>query len=612
MRPPLRRRSGWICGVACAASACGGDPPRNETTPVSLAVSAVPADTPGPDACAAWPLGPRCIRALRALGDRTCALTTRSAFCWGPQKGASPAQPQGIVELSLQDVERQGFKGAARKVDRPSLACEIDADSRLFCKGKSESYVLSDKVDKSKGMAFPVGFTPRAIAMGESSVCMSGEGSRGGPLMCIGTNDFGQLGRHLSPSYLRELKPVEGIPPVVDFAMGDHHVCVLSKEGEVWCWGKIAALPDDAPKRPPVQVVESSFGDTSYLRTEDGHIYEGRPMMRDGFSMLRDVSGVAEIGIASKCMRMKSGSVSCFGRPAGFSAKAVRLLDRIECAWLENDTIECRPRDSAAAPAPIVPADPIRAVGTDEWGTIGCLLTARGQVQCWGEIGFQWKASPGEADFPFNRDLQETSSAVTLKSLKDIVELSYRSLCVRAADGRVHAIETIGTAKVQKLGSVTHPNAVGAAALIDGNVCGARRADGSVFLMHQPEPAAFAPRASPKPTYVEVPALHGAEQLDVSRDLACARFQDGHASCAILPESAAWDDDAARVAQASFSVPLGTGRVRSVMLDRGDIACALPEQGGLPCLFLYQGKITEVGDRLGQGSDQPLKILPRE
>lgn len=126
-------------------------------------------------------------------GSQTCAIANGESWCWG--SGASGRLGHGTTANSNTPVR-------------------VVRDSGLLA-GKRDSW----------------------IAIGNGTACVVS----GGQVYCWGSNAYGQLAQlpHTDPT----TRPVHIGGPLASrtatqVEVGEHHVCALTSNGEVWCWGR--------------------------------------------------------------------------------------------------------------------------------------------------------------------------------------------------------------------------------------------------------------------------------------------------------------------------------------------------------------------------------------
>lgn len=212
-------------------------------------------------------------------------------------------------------------------------------------------------------------FDAASVTMNDEELCVV---AATGQVRCIGAAEATR------PDVARAWRTISGIDPMVEVDAGGHHMCALSRAGEVWCWGDGAkgALGDGTTTTPrrPVKALGSArtvaAGDAhSCALRQDGRVLcwgkgsHGR--LGDGASTSRLVptqvpidDGVdLAVGKDTTCVAHADGGVSCWGRP---------LVGR------------------ADEPFPTRVAGVVGAVQVEVGCQHACAVSATGGVQCWG------------------------------------------------------------------------------------------------------------------------------------------------------------------------------------------------------------------------------------
>ncbi|HTL35884.1 MAG TPA: hypothetical protein VL326_22295 [Kofleriaceae bacterium] len=193
------------------------------------------------------------------------------------------------------------------------------------------------------------------------------------------------------------LARVAGLHDAIALAIGSANICVVQADGSVWCWGKDDYAQTSATVEQP----------------KDDRVV-ATPTRIAGIDDAVDVV----MGVATSCVRRRSGELACWGRPFGLrgvvpiaSEPGARLLDadRLDvCEAMKDGQIRCIATmgrancsggrtiqdidnclntelpymngDQAWHTLPLVPAS---ALATDY--DSNCALGLDGQVWCWGK-----------------------------------------------------------------------------------------------------------------------------------------------------------------------------------------------------------------------------------
>jgi alpha-tubulin suppressor-like RCC1 family protein len=367
--------------AACSDEATGDRPAFVEdagsdaASPVDDAGSTTPdADARAPFdaaapaiACAAAP----CFTRIVAGPTHYCAVANDGSIrCWGnptalgdfasgPAAGATPVVLQGIANvtdigasaLSTCVVRADGGVDCFGK-DRPqpvrvapgiaakrlalgdTRSCLVTTADELWCWGDSESTGKGDAAlalanDKASAavMTAPVGY-----AIGAS-----------GALFSWGADDT-MLGRDTSLTADWTPALVAGLPPALQVAASDQHVCALALDGRLFCWGH-----DDNGAL--------GLGSFRTVATPTEVFFGG-------------VAWPAQIAVAvtHSCARMSDATLTCWAR-----VNASGELGRPELTGVY-------------VPTNVSLTKPVAAVATGIGST--CILATDGSIQCWGDNAY--------------------------------------------------------------------------------------------------------------------------------------------------------------------------------------------------------------------------------
>ena len=180
--------------------------------------------------------------AVNAGERHTCGIDQAgSAWCWGSNSvgelgvASDPRCPPGIPcsseplpvtgGLTFASIET-GFTGS----------CGVASDARLVCWGAKLAGFYSPV---ASGTPVPVpaaaGIAVRQVGSGINFTCVL---STAGTVLCMGGNEFGQLGRGASDGVLHDdLVPVSGGRTFVSLSVGLQHACATQADGAAYCWG---------------------------------------------------------------------------------------------------------------------------------------------------------------------------------------------------------------------------------------------------------------------------------------------------------------------------------------------------------------------------------------
>jgi alpha-tubulin suppressor-like RCC1 family protein len=257
------------------------------------------------------------------------------------------------------------------------------------------------------------------VVVGESHSCAL---TATGAVKCWGANEFGQLGdgSHLNRSAAATVIDLD--VEVADLVASDKGACVLSMDGEVWCWGVnfVSNRPQELTQVEDLPGVATAIagGNSHRCAVVDGDVYcwgnnfggqlgGGDKEYADG---IVQVEGLAEravdvaAGWRHTCASLESGVVQCWGENdlgqlgdgsgqnsltpvtvAGLD-EPVQQLDGAggkTCALLESGTVACW--GTAEMTARSVSGFGGEVTNVSVGGFDNACAIADGAVYCWGE-----------------------------------------------------------------------------------------------------------------------------------------------------------------------------------------------------------------------------------
>jgi hypothetical protein len=243
-----------------------------------------------------------------ALGAyHSCALVVSGRVaCWGDNQQGQLGD--GSERPSTAPVWVAGLDDVVELRASDAATCARRGDGAVVCwgsnaHGEAAPRVAHDASTASAGAADRVGEPPsyapgntvrrpaeitelpgaRALAMGARHACALG---RDGRVTCWGDASFGQLGNGVADAF--QLRPVVGVPPLVEISAAGVDTCGRTASGEVWCWGG-----------------ERARGSTA----------SGAARAEKGPAPVASVAGVThvEVYVGRACAWNADGEVSCWG-----------------------------------------------------------------------------------------------------------------------------------------------------------------------------------------------------------------------------------------------------------------------------------------------------------
>ncbi|MDB4975689.1 MAG: protein alpha-tubulin suppressor [Myxococcaceae bacterium] len=211
------------------------------------------------------------VAQLVAAGDRTCALTKDGRVrCWGNgvNSATQPTTLSSVTKLAL------GTNHACALVVGGSIRCWGGNDYGQLGNGSGGG--LGSNQEVPVAVLVPTGAVATDLVAGGNNTCALFEG---GPPLCWGSNEYGQMGR--SPpmyadtpeSWVATPTQIASVSSAKGMSVDYENVCALLLDGTVKCWGRASFVPTLVP----------------------------------------GVGDAVELGSHGGCVRLARGSVSCWG-----------------------------------------------------------------------------------------------------------------------------------------------------------------------------------------------------------------------------------------------------------------------------------------------------------
>lgn len=345
--------------------------------------------------------------------NHTCAVAKDgTAWCWGRNDDGQLGNAQ--VSDSHVPVQVRDLKGVAQIVTGAKHSCARDEGGKVTCWGNSELGQLG--VNGSSNVPTPLSLPVPAMALAASAyvTCII---DSAGAAWCWGANDRGQLGvgtttQSEAPTQLLGA----GGSGLVDVAIGDRFVCVLSSAGVVSCTGsnergQLGRVGDDSttlvPVLLPVPAKHIAAGDQfACAIAEDKRAwcwgYNGDSQLTEQRSEQRTVPVLTTFTNVDQLA-------------AGGGHVCARAGAAVQCAGYNGTGQLGNGRRTTQASAQPVPALHMVTSVAPGWGHT-CASRADGKVLCWGnnDVGQlgdgQWERRGTPQEVPGVADVKRVVS----------------------------------------------------------------------------------------------------------------------------------------------------------------------------------------------------------
>lgn len=247
------------------------------------------------------PAVPAPVAAISAGERHTCAVVTNGTVrCWGDNYYGQLGNTtnNGVDDRANPSPRRVvGLTDVVQVVTGDRHSCALLGDGTVSCWGNNFYAQLGNTTNLGLHNANPTP-TPVAglsdvtqITTGLHHMCaLSGDGS----VSCWGLNNFGQLGNDLNPGGSNRNPtptPVAGLSAATQITSGYHHSCALLDDGTSACWGS------------------NELGQLGNATTSGDSSSNHSPLAVEGLSEVIEVTAGGNHG----CAVLDGGSVSCWG-----------------------------------------------------------------------------------------------------------------------------------------------------------------------------------------------------------------------------------------------------------------------------------------------------------
>ncbi len=324
------------------------------------------------------------LASLSSGGFHTCALLADGGgLCWG--FNSSGQVGNGTTAVTAAPARVVGLSGARALATGSLHTCALTVAGAVWCWGDTTQGALGTATLQNIPTPLGVVGLPadlRSVGLGYYHACVL---RNGGEVLCWGAGFFGQAGSNalftLPPYGTSTPVTVAGLPAAVSLSVGSSHNCVVSANGQAWCWGDNSAG----------QLGIGSSGNANF---------SAAPVRVTGLVSVRAIAA----GLAHSCAIDSGGGVSCWGYNGwgqlgngtrtdsavpvpvqGLSSgvAALALGWYRTCALTNTGAVLCWGQSESTTPTPVAGlASGVTAISVG--GQHACALKAGGEIVCWG------------------------------------------------------------------------------------------------------------------------------------------------------------------------------------------------------------------------------------
>jgi hypothetical protein len=163
---------------------------------------------------------------IRVGPTHVCALTRDgSVACWGDNETWQAAPRLSMAETVEAPTVVPGLGNATDVAVMRAVSCALQVGGEARCWGKGG---LFRRDERAPLVPFDVSATALSTGWSERFLCLIAEGGRP---RCLGADP-----KNREENVVTTVA-AEGAPPVTMLAASDSHVCAVTIDGGVWCWG---------------------------------------------------------------------------------------------------------------------------------------------------------------------------------------------------------------------------------------------------------------------------------------------------------------------------------------------------------------------------------------
>jgi cysteine-rich repeat protein len=346
--------------------------------------------------------------------NHTCVLLYGGTVrCWGAAAGGKlgngATEDLGDDE-PVSDVPLTDVGGTVRALALGNYhTCALLETDKVRCWGQAASGALGYGNDEGIGDDeapfaagdVPVGGGVHGIALGDIFSCARLEG---GSVRCWGDNTDGQLGRG-NETIVGDDETPESVGDIdlggtaMSIAAGGNHVCAVLARGKIRCWG------------------HGDYGELGYGNYFDVGDDETPSEVGD-VGLVGNVVQVSA-GRTHTCARLDTGAVKCWGS----ATNGVLGYGNTE-ALGDDETLQFL-EDVALG---------VEAAYITSGGTHNCILTAGGDIMCWGR-GVEGQLGYGKTENIGDDESPDTKGSVDVGGPAVAISAGGNHTCALLVDG---------------------------------------------------------------------------------------------------------------------------------------------------------------------------------
>jgi hypothetical protein len=338
------------------------------------------------------PSGEACTPQFRGASSAIPISNRRVALTWSAATDCASPPSEIVYDICIATAAgRCAESFSVAKTTSPGASLwnlgGLSSDTQYFFVVRARN--RANRADDNRVEVSAVTGGRRAVVAGGSAhVC---ELSQQGTVRCWGSNADGEVGNGVlgGPQWLP--MEVAGLSGVERLAVGGYHTCGLLAKGTVVCWGsndygQAAGDRSETNLPSPVEVT----GVLGAIDVTAGAAHTCA-LLTDGTAICWGFGGRGELGNGSALDQLApvkvSGLANAVGLSAGGGTTCAVLDDGTAKCWGQNDSGQTGNGVTAPSELQPVAVSGLTGVVAIETGSHSCALRADGTARCWGFNG---------------------------------------------------------------------------------------------------------------------------------------------------------------------------------------------------------------------------------